>query len=96
MARKAVNSDRTLLERDIDEWTEIINTIEREMPMVIRTRETDHEYREDDRNIEYFDYKKVNISVDSLPYNLEQPKHREFIKKLLECYFFIIDEKRSI
>jgi hypothetical protein len=95
IAAVVVNPDRAVVERPLSEWTKIVNTISKEAPWVIRLRSTDHEFRTDDRNIEFFNGKKCHHSIESLPYNLEKPEHVAFCKDLLKCYFAIVDKKTS-
>jgi len=68
--------------KDIEEWTIIINTLLDEYPGEIEVRETDHEYRVDDREITMWDGNQARISVDSLCYNNDQNK--PFIKWALK------------
>jgi hypothetical protein len=93
VAATVVNPDRAVVERPLLEWIKIVNTISKEAPWAIRLRSTDHEYRSDDRDIEFFNGKKCHHSVDSLPYNLEDREHVTFLKDILACYFAIVDKK---
>ncbi len=59
-------SDKKEYERTLKQWTRIINTILEKRPGFLKVRDTDHEFRDDTRDIEEIGGSKIHLSVDSL------------------------------
>jgi len=66
------------------QWIEVVNTLSRQRPDLIKTRDTDHEYRTDDRDIIEWNGQKIWIPVDSLAHDNEQNNHIR--SEMLKCY----------
>ncbi len=76
--------DLSKLKRTVKQWAHIITVLTQFYPNEIVTRDTDHEFRTDDRDIIKWHGKKVWMSVDGLPYNIERDK--KFIIWALSAY----------
>jgi hypothetical protein len=70
--------------RSSKQWTKIVNTILTKQPGFLEVEDTDHEFRDDSRNIVKLAGKKIWLPLDSLAYNVE--KDWRHLKKILDCY----------
>lgn len=82
-----VSSSKPSTKTERDDWSRIVSEVERQHPEAVKTRNTDHEFRdEDDRDITHLDGKAVHASVESLGRNPEDEEVRRVEKRLLELY----------
>ena len=87
-----INPDPGVLVRPVEEWTMIIDAIKKANPDVIKLRDTDHEYRTDDRDITGWKGERINKSIDGLPYNIDQDV--DLITDLLNFYFNMFNKEQ--
>jgi len=85
----SVSPDRNKLVRPAAEWSKIISVLTQNVPVMISVRNTDHEYRTDDRDITSWRGKAMMIPVDSLAHNVETDA--PFLRELLSVYYQLQD-----